>query len=138
MTAGLSWPVRVAAWDAALAAVRAALRGRGLREVTTPVRVAEPAPEPWIEPVAAPPGFLSTSPELAMKRMLCRGAGAIFEIAHVLRGAERRYVHAAKGGGRVSTRTAYEADAVLRPSRWPARVAILPPQEPAVFVECTV
>ena len=60
------------------------------------------------------------------------------EIAHVLRGAARRYLHAAKGGGRVSTRTAYEADAVLRPSRWPARVAMLPPQEPAVFVECTV
>ena len=53
----------------------------------------EPAPEPWIEPVAAPPGFLATSPELAMKRMLCRGAGSIFEVAHVLRKSEHGALH---------------------------------------------
>jgi lysyl-tRNA synthetase class 2 len=89
----LAWSGRVAAWDAALTAVRACLRSRGLLEVTTPVRVAEPAPEPWIEPVACAPGFLSTSPELAMKRMLCRGAGSIFEVAHVLRKSEHGALH---------------------------------------------
>ena len=36
---GLSWPTRVRVWDAALAAVRAYLRGSGLVEVTTPTRV---------------------------------------------------------------------------------------------------
>lgn len=92
MTA-LPWPVRVAAWDAAITAVRACSRARGLREVTTPVRIEAAAPEPWIEPVAAPPGFLATSPELAMKRMLCRGAGSIFEVAHVLRAGERGASH---------------------------------------------
>jgi elongation factor P--(R)-beta-lysine ligase len=89
----LPWPVRVAAWDAAIGSVRACLRARGLCEVTTPVRVDAAAPEPWIEPVAAPPGFLATSPELAMKRMLCRGSGSIFEVAHVLRAGERGAAH---------------------------------------------
>lgn len=80
---------RVAVWDAVLAAVRGHLRGQGLREVSTPVRVLAPAIEPYIEPIAAPPGFLATSPELAMKRLLCRGCGPIFQLSHVFRQAER-------------------------------------------------
>jgi lysyl-tRNA synthetase class 2 len=80
---------RVAVWDSVLAAVRGHLRGQGLREVSTPVRVRAPAIEPYIEPIAAPPGFLATSPELAMKRLLCRGSGPIFQLSHVFRAAER-------------------------------------------------
>jgi lysyl-tRNA synthetase class 2 len=51
--------------------------------------VRAPAIEPYIEPIAAPPGFLATSPELAMKRLLCRGSGPIFQLSHVFRQAER-------------------------------------------------
>lgn len=80
---------RVAVWDAVLTAVRGHLREQGLREVSTPVRVLAPAIEPYIEPIAAPPGFLATSPELAMKRLLCRGSGPIFQLSHVFRQAER-------------------------------------------------
>ena len=80
---------RVAVWDAVLTSVRGHLRERGLREVSTPVRVLAPAIEPYIEPIAAPPGFLATSPELAMKRLLCRGSGPIFQLSHVFRQAER-------------------------------------------------
>jgi lysyl-tRNA synthetase class 2 len=87
--APLSYARRVAVWDAVLAAVRDQLRGQGLREVSTPVRVRAPAIEPYIEPIAAPPGFLATSPELAMKRLLCRGSGPIFQLSHVFRQAER-------------------------------------------------
>lgn len=85
----LSWERRVAIWDAALSVVRAQLRDAGLREVSTPVRVAAPAIEPYIDPIAAPPGFLATSPELAMKRLLCRGSGPIFQLSHVFRRSER-------------------------------------------------
>lgn len=88
-SAPLTFERRVAVWDAALAAVREQLREQGLREVSTPVRVQAPAIEPFIEPVAAPPGFLATSPELAMKRLLCRGSGPIFQLSHVFRKAER-------------------------------------------------
>ncbi|MFZ6177765.1 amino acid--tRNA ligase-related protein [Nannocystis pusilla] len=85
---GLAWPARVQIWDAALAAVRGYFRDQGLREVSTPVRVPAVAVEPFIDPIAAPPGLLATSPELAMKRLLVRGSGPIFQIAHVFRRAE--------------------------------------------------
>jgi lysyl-tRNA synthetase class 2 len=71
-----------------MAAVRGYFRDQGLREVSTPVRVRAVAVEPFIEPIAAPPGLLVTSPELAMKRLLVRGSGPIFQIAHVFRRAE--------------------------------------------------
>ncbi|MEZ4381735.1 MAG: amino acid--tRNA ligase-related protein [Nannocystaceae bacterium] len=91
---GLPWPARVALWDRALGAVRDRLRAAGMREVSTPVRVAAVAIEPFIEPLTAPPGYLATSPELAMKRLLCRGSGSIFQISHVFRAAELGDRHA--------------------------------------------
>lgn len=84
---------RVATWDAALAAVRAYFRGEGLREVMTPPRVPAVAIEPWIEPVPATPGWLHTSPELAMKSLLAHGSGPIFQITHVARASERGAWH---------------------------------------------
>lgn len=80
-------------WDAALAAVRAVLRGAGLKEVVTPVRLGAVAVEPFIEPIAAPPGLLATSPELPMKRLLCGGAPSIFQIATCFRAGERGDLH---------------------------------------------
>jgi len=91
---GLPWDIRVAVWDRAFVGVRSWFRREGLKEVSTPVRVGAPAIEPFIEPLAAPPGFLATSPELSMKRLLCRGSGSIFQVAHVFRGAEVGRRHA--------------------------------------------
>ncbi len=89
MSVTSSWERRVILWDEALSAVRRYFRETGLREVSTPVRIDAPAVEPYIEPLLAPPGgFLATSPELAMKRLLCRGSGSIFQISHVFRRAE--------------------------------------------------
>lgn len=85
---GVPWPERVRLWDAALSAVCGYFREQGLREVSTPVRVPAVAVEPFIEPIAAPPALLATSPELAMKRLLARDSGSIFQIAHVFRRAE--------------------------------------------------
>ncbi|NVB41864.1 hypothetical protein G6O69_28790 [Pseudenhygromyxa sp. WMMC2535] len=90
----LPWALRVALWDAALAAVRTQLRGGGLLEVSTPCRVRAVALEPWIEPIPAGRDarggqrWLATSPELSMKQLLARGAPSIFQIAHVFRAAE--------------------------------------------------
>lgn len=92
--AGLAWPQRVQVWDASLAAVRGCLRGAGLAEVTTPIRVGAVALEPWIEPIAAGDDqLLATSPELAMKQLLARGGRSMFQIAHVFRAAERGARH---------------------------------------------
>ena len=56
--------------------------------MSTPIRSREVALEPWIEPLAAGEQWLATSPELAMKRLLARGGGSMFQIAHVFRAAE--------------------------------------------------
>lgn len=76
-----------------MAAMRVSFRGRGLREVQTPTRVEAPAIEPFIEPIAAPPGFLATSPELWMKRLRCHGGGDMFQIAPVFRQGEIGDLH---------------------------------------------
>lgn len=89
----LGLPERVAVWDAALAAVRAMLRSAGLAEVVTPVRLVAVAVEPFIEPIAAPPGLLATSPELPMKRLLCHGAPSMFQLATCFRAGERGDLH---------------------------------------------
>jgi len=85
---------RIAAWDAAFAAVRGFFRARGLLEVSTPVRLSAVAIEPYIEPVAADGGVLATSPELPMKQLVMAGSGPIFQVAHVLRASERGARHA--------------------------------------------
>jgi lysyl-tRNA synthetase class 2 len=86
--------LRVALWDRALDTVRAHFRRTHAAEVTTPVRVEAVALEPWIEPIPAAGAYLAPSPELAMKRLLCRGCGSIFQIGHVFRRAEQGDLHA--------------------------------------------
>lgn len=88
MTAWLDTRARIELWDAAQAAVRACFVGAGLREVMTPPLVDAVALEPWIEPLPAALGFVHTSPELAMKRLVAAGSGPIFQIVHVARAGE--------------------------------------------------
>jgi hypothetical protein len=61
------------------------------------------------------------------------------EIQKALSRCGKRFVHAAKNGQRVSPRTAYEANGVVMQSRGNVLTPkVLVPQQPAVFVECTV
>jgi len=61
------------------------------------------------------------------------------EIARVLRKDARPFFHAAKDGWLVSTKTAYEADGVMKLSRsGRSAQGVLLPREPAVFVECAL
>lgn len=72
-------------------------------EVETPVLAHCPATDPHIHSLhahCAGPGvpagemlYLQTSPEFAMKRLLCAGAGAIYQIARVFRDDERGRLH---------------------------------------------
>jgi lysyl-tRNA synthetase class 2 len=62
-------------------------------EVETPYRIPANAPEDHIDPFLAENGFLQTSPELCMKRLLCRGYTKIFQISRCWRKNERGRRH---------------------------------------------
>jgi len=73
--------------------VREFFVSRGFLEVETPHRIPANAPEEHIEPCPAGSGYLHTSPELCMKRLLCRGYGKIFQICRCWRDNERGRRH---------------------------------------------
>lgn len=75
---------------------------RGFLEVETPIAVVSPGLEPHLEAFAVEeigPDrrrqqlYLHTSPEYAMKRMLGRGLGHLYQIARVFRNGERSSTH---------------------------------------------
>lgn len=84
-------------------AVRRHFDAAGFLEVETPIAVVSPGLEPHlfafetteIGPDERPqPLYLHTSPEYAMKRMLGRGLGDIYQVARVFRNGERSATHA--------------------------------------------
>ncbi len=84
------------------ASVRRRLReffdARGFVEVDTPVLGVEVLPEAHIDPVGVQLAdghvrWLQASPELLMKRLLARGAGAIYQLAPAFRDGERGLFH---------------------------------------------
>jgi elongation factor P--(R)-beta-lysine ligase len=73
---------------------RAFFLEQGFLEVQTPVLASELAPEPHIEPIpAGEKGFLISSPELYMKRLLAAGYRNIFQISPAFRRGERGRLH---------------------------------------------
>ena len=49
--------------------------------------------EPYLEPVGADGGYLHTSPEFAMKRLLATGLEQIYQVTHAFRGGEAGRYH---------------------------------------------
>jgi lysyl-tRNA synthetase class 2 len=82
-----------------LQAVRAYFAARGALEVETPILVRWAVTDLHLESLAvhggngARIGYLHTSPEYAMKRLLCAGAPDIYQVAHVFREGERGRRH---------------------------------------------
>jgi len=73
--------------------IRAFFIDSGYLEVETPLLIPCNAPEVHIDAVATGSGFLQTSPELCMKRLLAAGYPKIFQISHCWRQAERGSRH---------------------------------------------
>ena len=80
------WVTRRSAF---LADIRAFFAARGVLEVDTPLwRECGVTDAQLVSVAVAEGGFLQTSPEFAMKRLLSCGAGDIYQLAHVFRGEE--------------------------------------------------
>lgn len=73
---------------AAYQQIRQFFNDRGLLEVETPQLCQAPVTDPNIVPIQAGQRFLHTSPEYAMKRLLCAGSGDIYQICKVFREGE--------------------------------------------------
>lgn len=69
-------------------AIRRFFRERGFLEVETPVRLPANAPETHIDAIPAGTGWLRTSPELAMKRLLAAGHEKLVQLAPCFREGE--------------------------------------------------
>lgn len=82
-----------------LARVRQYFADTGALEVETPVMVQAAVTDVHLESLevrradGSRAGFLHTSPEYAMKRLLCAGAPDIYQVAHVFREGERGRRH---------------------------------------------
>ena len=92
-------PERLRQRAALLRRVREFFAARAVIEVDTPLVVNAPVSDVHIHSATvrlgsgAPPLFLNTSPEYAMKRLLAAGSGDIYQICHVVRGMERGRLH---------------------------------------------
>jgi lysyl-tRNA synthetase class 2 len=84
---------RLAARSAALRAIRGYFEAAGFIEVETPVRVASPGLDAHVDAIGAEDGFLITSPELHMKRLLVGGLPRVYQLARVSRAREHGDLH---------------------------------------------
>lgn len=73
--------------------IRAFFRQEGFLEVETPVLLPHVAPEEFIDPFGVGGWFLSTSPEMHMKRLLAAGYGDMFQITRCFRRGESGRLH---------------------------------------------
>ncbi|MBF0463087.1 MAG: EF-P lysine aminoacylase GenX [Magnetococcales bacterium] len=73
--------------------VRAFFWQRGVLEVETPQWLPSVAPEVHQDPIVCAQGFLHTSPETAMKRLLAAGSGPIYQICRAFRANESGALH---------------------------------------------
>lgn len=80
-----------------VAGIRSFFKGEGFNEVETPLLVAHPGTEPYLEVFATRlqisdgrtlPGYMLTSPEYAMKKLLVAGMTKIFQVCKSFRNDE--------------------------------------------------
>jgi lysyl-tRNA synthetase class 2 len=90
----MSWAQRVRQRAQCLAAIRAFFAARDVLEVQTPVLAAATVTDPDVESIVVPGyGYLQTSPEYQMKRLLCEGVPSIYQLGPVFRHEEQGRLH---------------------------------------------
>ncbi len=77
-----------------LAEIRSFLTTRGVMAVETPLLCPHTVTDPHIHSLSVPShGFLQTSPEYAMKRLLAAGSGPIYQLCKAFRAEESGTLH---------------------------------------------
>ena len=76
-----------------LARTRAFFHDRDFLEVETPLLSADTVVDRHLDPIAVGSGWLQTSPELAMKRLLAASGESIYQITRAFRGGEQGRLH---------------------------------------------
>ncbi|MEB2314207.1 MAG: EF-P lysine aminoacylase EpmA [Sorangiineae bacterium] len=84
---------RLALRSRALAAVREYFHAESFLEVETPLRVPAPGVDLYVDALRAEGGYLVTSPELHMKRLVVGGLPRIYQIARAHRAEELGPLH---------------------------------------------
>ena len=76
------------------------MRGKGMLEIEAPVLSRAGSPELHLDSLHVPgafpdgaPGWLGTSPEFHLKRLLAAGAGSVYSVARVFRAGEAGRLH---------------------------------------------
>lgn len=83
----------LAARAGAMAEIRDYFAGAGFLEIDTPARVRTPGLDLHVDALRAEGGFLSTSPEFQMKRLLVGGVPRCFQLARCFRAEELGALH---------------------------------------------
>lgn len=104
----------LAARARALAALRAFFADRDFLEVETPLLVPSPGLEIHLDAVTAGDGFLITSPEYQMKRLLAAGFERIYQVCKCFRAGEHGPHHASEFTMVEWYRAFAELDAIVR------------------------
>jgi lysyl-tRNA synthetase class 2 len=80
-----------------LASIRLFFNQKGVFEVETPLMCSAPVTDPFLEALQVfykdKRWYLQTSPEYAMKRLLCEGSGSIYQICKAFRADEQGRLH---------------------------------------------
>ncbi len=84
---------RLASRGAVLRALRAHLQAEGFVEIESPLRVSAPGVDAHVDALRAEGGYLVTSPELSLKRLLVGGLPRIFQLSRVFRADELGPLH---------------------------------------------
>lgn len=104
----------IAARARALAALRRFFAARDFLEVETPLLVPSPGLEIHLDAVPAGGGYLITSPEYQMKRLLAAGYERIYQVCRCFRAGERGPHHASEFTMVEWYRGYAELDAIIR------------------------
>src|SRR5262249_15737855 len=112
------WPrarmAHLAARATAMAALRRFFAERDFLEVETPLLVPSPRLELHLDAVPAGAGYLITSPEYQMKRLLAAGFARIYQVCKCFRAGEHGPHHAAEFTMVEWYRGFAELDAIVR------------------------